>query len=71
MRGHYEESPEQKAANALKLAARRFAAKYLVDMFDAALEEYELQKAAHAWAEAVAPKKTARKRSAKDSKGGT
>lgn len=60
MRGYVEESPEQKAAAALKHAARTFSAQYLMDPFDTATEEAALQAAAEAWTAAVWP---SRKRS--------
>lgn len=64
MRGHYEESPEQKAIGDLRQAARRYASAYLVDMFGPRASDAEklLESAAIAYTATVVQSTTRPKR---------
>jgi len=64
MRGHYEESPEQKAIGELRQAARRYASAYLVDMFGPRCTDAEklLESAALAYVSTVVQSTTRPKR---------
>lgn len=57
MIGYVEEAPERAARRALMSAARRYASKWLLDMFCADAAEEELVRAALAYAEAVRPRR--------------